>query len=74
MDLQPAIQRAVQKATSVRAICLVMLVVTLCGIVASHAVDEEWRRVFEGVIMALLGNYLGRASTPPPPQPPGGVA
>ena len=71
-DFHPQIQRAVTKATSVRALCLVALTLTLCGIVAFHAVDQEWRRVVEAVIMALLGNYLGRASTPP--QPPGGVA
>lgn len=72
MDLQPSIRRAVYKATSVRALCLVAMTLTLCGIIAFHAVDEAWRRVFEAALMAFLGNYLGRTSMPP--MPPGGVA
>lgn len=71
MDFQPAIQRAVTKATSVRALCLVAMVLTLCVMVFVNPAPE-WSKLFEAVLLLILGNYV--RGNPTPPSPPGGVA
>lgn len=72
MDLQPQIQRMVTKATSVRALCLGTMIVTLCIMVFVNPAPE-WSKLFEAVLLLILGNYV-RGNPTPPPTPPGGVA
>jgi len=66
MSFDPSLQRIVTKATSVRAACLMLMVATLCVMVFVSQ-TPEWQRVFEGALLALLGNYLGRNHEPPKP-------
>lgn len=58
--------RILAKLGSVRAVCLLLLTVTLCVLVFVDGVT--WRDCFTGTLGAFIGNYLNRPQTAADPK------
>jgi len=54
--------RVAQKATSVTALCLLIMVIVLAAM--APADPTNWKDTFAQTLAALLGYYIGRQRTP----------
>lgn len=58
--------RVLTKATSVTAICVLLLVVALIAFTWRDAVT--WKETFAGTLGAFVGYYIGKVRAQPPAQ------